>query len=62
MATDKVRFVGEEIAAVAATDPYIAEEALRLIKVDYEPLSNVGGSALFQSFHPGKDPEGIGED
>ncbi len=26
MATDKVRFVGEEIAAVAATDPYVAQE------------------------------------
>jgi 4-hydroxybenzoyl-CoA reductase subunit alpha len=38
LAKDRVRFVGEEIAAVAATDPYIAEEALSLIRVDYEPL------------------------
>ena len=41
LATDRVRFVGEEVAAVAATDPYIAEEALSLIRVDYEPLPAV---------------------
>jgi 4-hydroxybenzoyl-CoA reductase subunit alpha len=33
--------VGEEVAAVAATDPYIAQEALSLIQVDYEPLPAV---------------------
>jgi CO/xanthine dehydrogenase Mo-binding subunit len=33
LALDRVRFVGEEVAAVAATDPYIAEEALSLIQV-----------------------------
>jgi 4-hydroxybenzoyl-CoA reductase subunit alpha len=38
---DRVRFVGEEVAAVAATDPYIAEEALSLIQVAYEPLPAV---------------------
>jgi len=41
LAKDRVRFVGEEIAAVAATDPYAAEEALQLIEVDYEPLPAV---------------------
>ncbi|MBW1774160.1 MAG: molybdopterin-dependent oxidoreductase [Deltaproteobacteria bacterium] len=41
LATDRVRFVGEEVAAVAATDPYVAEEALSLISVDYEPLPAV---------------------
>jgi len=41
LAKDRVRFVGEEIAAVAATDPYVAEEALQLIEVDYEPLPAV---------------------
>lgn len=35
---DKVRFVGEPVAAVAAADRYIAEDALELIQVDYEPL------------------------
>ncbi|MDB3993585.1 xanthine dehydrogenase family protein molybdopterin-binding subunit [Gammaproteobacteria bacterium] len=33
-----VRFVGDSIAAVAATDRHIAEEALSLIKVEYEEL------------------------
>lgn len=37
----KVRFVGQEVAAVAATDEAIAEEALGLIKVDYEELPAV---------------------
>ncbi len=41
LATDRVRFVGEEVAAVAATDAYIAQEALGLIRVDYEPLPAV---------------------
>jgi CO/xanthine dehydrogenase Mo-binding subunit len=38
LAVDVVRHVGEEIAAVAAVDPDVAEEALRLIRVEYEPL------------------------
>ncbi len=35
---EKVRFVGDEVAAVAAETPRVAEEALSLIDVDYEPL------------------------
>jgi carbon-monoxide dehydrogenase large subunit len=38
LATDKVRFQGQEVAAVVATDPYVAKDALELIEVDYEPL------------------------
>jgi len=38
MAVDKVRYVGEPVVAVVAEDPYIAEDALGLIEVDYEPL------------------------
>jgi CO/xanthine dehydrogenase Mo-binding subunit len=38
---DKVRQFRDEVAAVAAVDPDIAEEALDLIKVDYEPLCGV---------------------
>jgi CO/xanthine dehydrogenase Mo-binding subunit len=41
LAVDRVRHVGEEVAAVAATDLYAAEEALSLIRVDYEPLPAV---------------------
>jgi CO/xanthine dehydrogenase Mo-binding subunit len=33
-----VRFVGDEVAAVAAESEEIAEDALRLIEVDYDPL------------------------
>ncbi|MCA1990010.1 MAG: molybdopterin-dependent oxidoreductase [Desulfarculus sp.] len=40
-ATDKVRYVGDEIAAVAAVDLATALEALALIKVDYDPLPAV---------------------
>lgn len=41
LAIDKVRFIGDEVAAVAAVDPATAEEALSLIKVDYEELPAV---------------------
>src|SRR5260370_3836609 len=39
MAEMVVRFVGEEVAAVAAETPEIAEAALRAISVDYEPIA-----------------------
>jgi CO/xanthine dehydrogenase Mo-binding subunit len=35
---DKVRFIGDEVAAVAAVDEETAERALELIQVDYEVL------------------------
>jgi aerobic carbon-monoxide dehydrogenase large subunit len=38
LATDKVRFQGQEIAFVVATDRYAARDALELIAVEYEPL------------------------
>ncbi len=38
LATDKVRFQGQEVACVVATDPYVAHDALELIDVEYEPL------------------------
>jgi len=40
-ALDKVRFVGEPIAVVAAKDRYIAEDACEAIEVDYERLDGV---------------------
>jgi CO/xanthine dehydrogenase Mo-binding subunit len=39
--TDKVRYVGEDVAAVAAIDEETAIEALGTIKVEYEPLPAV---------------------
>lgn len=38
IAIDRVRYVGEPVAMVAATDERTAEEALELINVDYQPL------------------------
>jgi CO/xanthine dehydrogenase Mo-binding subunit len=38
IATDKVRYQGEIVAAVAAVDEATAERAVSLIKVEYEPL------------------------
>ena len=41
LARDKVRFIGDKIAAVAADTPDAAEEALSLIEVEYEELPAV---------------------
>lgn len=38
LAIDKVHHVGEPVAVVLATDPYVAEEATHLIQVEYEEL------------------------
>ena len=38
LATDKVRFQGQEVAFVIADDHYAARDALELIEVDYEEL------------------------
>ena len=43
LADQKVLYKGHAVAAVAATSPHIAEEALELIKVDYEVLPTVLG-------------------
>jgi CO/xanthine dehydrogenase Mo-binding subunit len=43
IAMEKVRYVGEPVAAVAAIDLVTAEEALSLIRVDYEELPAVIG-------------------
>jgi 4-hydroxybenzoyl-CoA reductase subunit alpha len=41
LAKDRVRYVGDEIAAVAAVDERTAEQALRLIEVEFEALPAV---------------------
>jgi CO/xanthine dehydrogenase Mo-binding subunit len=43
LAADKVLYHGHAVAAVAATTPYVAEEALQLIDVKYEVLPAVLG-------------------
>src|SRR4051812_47269947 len=55
-AVDKVRYVGEPVAAVAARDAATAEDALDLITVEYEELPPImdtatamaGGSLLYE--------------
>ncbi|MGH2680359.1 MAG: xanthine dehydrogenase family protein molybdopterin-binding subunit [Actinomycetota bacterium] len=37
-ASDRVLWVGQPVAAVVAVDPYLAEDALELIDVEYDPL------------------------
>jgi carbon-monoxide dehydrogenase large subunit len=41
LARDRVRFVGEPVAVVVATDRYEARDAAEMIEVDYEPLMAV---------------------
>lgn len=41
LASDRVRFVGEAVAAVIADSAYRAHDALDLIRVDYDPLPAV---------------------
>ena len=56
-ALDRVRYVGEAVAAVAADTPEIAQQAVELIEVAYEPLPGVfdpeyGASAEAPLVHP----------
>src|SRR6266436_2248199 len=58
LATNKVLFVGHPIAAVVATDRYLARDAVDLISVDYEDLPAVvdveaaakGGPVIHEKF------------
>ena len=62
LATDKVRFQGQEVAFVVADDHYAARDALELIDVEYEPLPPVidarqaldPGAPLVRDDHPGR--------
>lgn len=56
---DTVRFVGDEVAAVASDSEEIAEDALRLIEVEYEPLPYVANlAAAMQPDAPKLYPNG----
>jgi 4-hydroxybenzoyl-CoA reductase subunit alpha len=41
LCVDKVRFVGDPVAAVAAIDEDVAFDAMNLIEVEYEPLNTI---------------------
>jgi carbon-monoxide dehydrogenase large subunit len=43
LATDRVRFVGEPVAAVLTEHPYQGQDAAELVEVDYDPLPAVIG-------------------
>ena len=43
LAIDKVRYVGEAVAAVVTENPYQGEDAVELVGVEYEPLPAVLG-------------------
>jgi carbon-monoxide dehydrogenase large subunit len=42
--TDRVRFVGEPVVAVAASSRYVAEDACDLVEIEWEPLPVVSGA------------------
>ena len=65
LATDKVRYIGDMVAAVAAVDESAAEEALKIIDVDYDELPAVytveealrkGAPLVHESLEGRKDP------
>ncbi|QOZ26705.1 xanthine dehydrogenase family protein molybdopterin-binding subunit [Bradyrhizobium sp. CCBAU 51753] len=46
LASRKARYVGEAVVAVVATSRYLAEDALELIDVEYEPLGALARAEL----------------
>lgn len=54
LAVDKVRYSGEPIAVVVAESRYIAEDALDLIAIEYDPLPATPG--LEEALMPGQAP------
>ena len=60
LARERLRYVGEPIAAVFATDPYLAEDAAELVSVEadmLEPVLDAGGA--LGSFAPGLSTEAL---
>jgi carbon-monoxide dehydrogenase large subunit len=58
LATDRVRYVGEPVAAVFADDPYVAEDAAELVTIAVEELDPIiDASAPPGEFAPGQSTE-----
>jgi carbon-monoxide dehydrogenase large subunit/6-hydroxypseudooxynicotine dehydrogenase subunit gamma len=58
LATGKVRYVGEPVAAVFAEDAYVAEDAADLVDVEIEPLPPLlSAEAAPGEFSPGRNTE-----
>lgn len=51
LAENQVRFVGEQVAVIVAEDPYIAQDAIDLVQVEYAPLE--AAVSLEQTLEPG---------
>src|SRR5712691_1028953 len=56
LATERVRYVGEPVAAVFATDPYIAEDAADLLAIEIEDMPVI----LEAAAEPGEFSKGHG--
>ncbi len=58
LARDRVRYVGEPVAAVFAADPYVAEDAADLVALDIEELPAIlAADAPPGEFEPGRSTE-----
>lgn len=67
LAEDMARFVGDPVALVVAVDRYVAEDAVDLVEVDYEPLPALadyrrahGAAELVHEGYPGNVAGSIG--
>ncbi|HEX5947711.1 MAG TPA: xanthine dehydrogenase family protein molybdopterin-binding subunit [Acidimicrobiales bacterium] len=67
MAEGEARFVGDPVALVVATDRYVAEDAVELVDVDYDPLPPVvdyataqGGDTLVHEAYAGNVAGSLG--
>ena len=56
LARERVRYVGDPVAAVFAETPYIAEDAAELVEIDYDPLPPV----VAADREPGRFAPGLG--
>jgi carbon-monoxide dehydrogenase large subunit len=60
LARERLRYVGEPIAAVFAPDPYLAEDAAELVSVEADELAPIlDASAAPGSFAPGLSTEAL---
>jgi CO/xanthine dehydrogenase Mo-binding subunit len=60
LARDRLRYVGEPVAVVFATDPYLAEDAAELVSIEADELTPIlDASAPPGSFAPGLSTEAL---
>ena len=57
LAIDRVRLIGDRVAAVAAESKAAADEAARLVEVEYEELPLVTRETALDPHAPGLHPE-----